>query len=336
MPDPTTRVSSSNRRRLRGILAISIAVVLAAAGGFYLYRIVWMNNFDVIVPAKAYRSAQPSAKDIAAWADRYGLKTVINLRGESAKAALAQEKAAASQAGLQMVHIRLSAVDLPSSLEIRKLARALENSPQPVLLHCRAGADRTGLASVMAAMAIGGQDYRTAKKQMSAYYLHFDNDRTHIGGVLNEYEEYCLIHGRDLGGWAGFREWVMEVYHPLYYLVHIEPPAELSARAGQTVPVRVKVANASGRILPVRSGTFHVGAFLGSTEEENPEMELGPRVDLSNGDIPPGCEVEVTLSVTAPAQAGTYDVHFDVVEEGVTWFARQGSPMGTMKLTVEP
>ncbi len=336
MQQPTSDVVATDRRPVRRIIGLLTLILLALPAGFFLYRSIWTTNFDVVVPAKVYRSAQPSPGEIAAWAGKFGLKTVINLRGDSSRKALEQEKAAASKAGLQMVHVRLSAVGLPSSPEIRRLVAAIESSPQPFLLHCRAGADRTGLASVLAAMAIGGQDYRTAKKQMSAYYLHFDNDRTHIGGVLTEYEDYCLLGGRDLGGWAQFRPWLMEVYHPLYYLVQITTPADRTAKAGETFALTVKVKNTSNVLLPVQSGTFHVGAFLGSTEEENPDVEIGPRVDLSKADMPPGAQVEVAMTITAPVQAGTYSVHFDVVEEGVTWFARQGSPMGTMKLVVAP
>lgn len=41
----------------------------------------------------------------------------------------------------------------------------------------------------------------------------------------------------------------------------------------------------------------------------------------------PGDVRQVEVAVTAPADSGTYRLQFDVVEEGVTWFADAGSPI---------
>ncbi len=40
------------------------------------------GNFHEVIPGELYRSAQPSGKDIAAYAKAYGIKTIINLRDE--------------------------------------------------------------------------------------------------------------------------------------------------------------------------------------------------------------------------------------------------------------
>ncbi len=323
------------RKIIIGLAAALFIVITASLGGFYLYRTAWTNNFDVVLPGKVYRSAQPKGSDFARWTKAHGLKTVINLRGESTSADVANETAAAKQEGLELIHVRFSAMEIPSALQLRRLITALETAPKPILIHCHAGADRTGVASVIAAMALGGRDYETAKRQLSAYYLHFDNSREHIGGLLNEYEDYCIAHNLPRAGWQQFRQWAMEAYHPHYFLVQITPPAQIQARAGQAVAVTVKVKNAAHMAIPASEGAFNLAVFLGTSENDAPSAELGPRTPLPLGDIDPGMEIQMQTTFTAPP-AGQYDVHFDLIEEHVTWFARQGSPMGTAKLTVEP
>jgi hypothetical protein len=63
----------------------------------------------------------------------------------------------------------------------------------------------------MAAMAVGGQDYRQAEKQFSARYLHLQTDKP-ITGVLRQYREYCRDNHADTGGWNEFRHWALNVY----------------------------------------------------------------------------------------------------------------------------
>jgi hypothetical protein len=57
------------------------------------------------------------------------------------------------------------------------------------------------------------------------------------------------------------------------------------------------------------------------------------RVDLP-GDVPPGASTELLFDCPAPAAAGRYELKFDVVAEGVTWFETGGSPVVTHRLTV--
>ena len=131
------------RKIIIGLAAALFIVITASLGGFYLYRTAWTNNFDVVLPGKVYRSAQPKGSDFARWTKAHGLKTVINLRGESTSADVANETAAAKQEGLELIHVRFSAMEIPSALQLRRLITALETAPKPILIHCHAGADRS-------------------------------------------------------------------------------------------------------------------------------------------------------------------------------------------------
>ena len=220
---------SALRRALRAAILLPVLLVVAA-GGYWVYVTTVTTNFHAVVPGQVYRSAQPGPQQLQRWARRYGLKTVINLRGVSRRRFYEAERQAARAAGLTMIDIRLTSQDPPSALWIRRLIEALRTAERPMLIHCRAGADRAGVASVLAAMAVGGRDYADAKGQLSAKYLHVNPWKNRVVALLEEYEDHCRRGAVDTAGWAQFRRWAVEDYHPGYYRVEIVAPAALSAR----------------------------------------------------------------------------------------------------------
>ena len=183
-------------------------------GGYFTYVMFVTTNFHTVVPGVVYRSAQPSPENMRIWTKTYGLKTIINLRGMWKKEPFyIAEVATAKELEIGLIDIRFPGIRLPSGDSLRRFVAALENSPKPILLHCRMGADRAGVGSVMAAMALGGEPYEKALAQMSIRYLHFDDNPTKIAGLLQQYEVYCRSRSVGTGGWPEFRAWVMNVYH---------------------------------------------------------------------------------------------------------------------------
>jgi protein tyrosine/serine phosphatase len=179
--------------------------------GLYLYQRQVRGNFGTVVPGKVYRSNQPSPERLKGWVRQYGIKTVINLRGATPEY---DEPKAAAEAGAGEVVLKLSADKHPSVVNMHALVNTIETSPQPILLHCKEGADRAGIASVMAAMAIGGKSYDEAKKELSIIHFHVDTSHESIGGVLTDYEDYCAAKSLPRGGWEQFKKWAMNDYLP--------------------------------------------------------------------------------------------------------------------------
>src|SRR5207245_9842713 len=96
------------------------------------------------------RRGQQSRRGVEQIVRDRGIRTVINLRGCSAAFAWYQEECRAT-AGLDIAQedICLSSGRLPSATEIRRLMEVLDRCEYPLLLHCRRGADRTGLVSAL-------------------------------------------------------------------------------------------------------------------------------------------------------------------------------------------
>jgi len=92
------------------------------------------------VDEHVYRGAQPHDQGFAALA-KIGIKTVIDLRGESS------EEHPVQQAGMHYVRLPWSGYKAPADTQVAAVLSLLTDSSEwPVFVHCRRGADRTGTA----------------------------------------------------------------------------------------------------------------------------------------------------------------------------------------------
>ncbi|MDX4073927.1 protein tyrosine phosphatase [Ochrobactrum soli] len=161
---------SINRVRIGALAALTGASML----GGYLYTIQYNGNVHEIVPGEAYRSNQPDPARIAKLQKAYGIKTIINLRGPEPGADWYDDEINASQAlGIQHVDFEMSSSKRLSPQRAQELITLMQNAEKPILIHCKAGADRTGLAAALYVAAISKGGERKAEGQMSIAYGHF-------------------------------------------------------------------------------------------------------------------------------------------------------------------
>ncbi|MEC9282867.1 MAG: dual specificity protein phosphatase family protein [Bdellovibrionota bacterium] len=130
------------------------------------------DNFHEIDEARYYRSAQLSAKKFAKYVEKYGIKTVINLRGESSKQWFQEEKEILHKMNVSLHSIGMSARRLPHREDLLKLLELFETAERPILVHCQGGADRTGEASALYQMLYMGKSKEQALKMLRIKYHH--------------------------------------------------------------------------------------------------------------------------------------------------------------------
>ncbi|MEI9972680.1 MAG: tyrosine-protein phosphatase [Ignavibacteriota bacterium] len=95
------------------------------------------------VDDNVYRGKQPKKEDFAKLA-QMGIKTVLDLRGGLVYKSW--EREVAETAGLQYVRVGLSGILPPRKKQMEKILALLEDpSRGPVFIHCRRGADRSGV-----------------------------------------------------------------------------------------------------------------------------------------------------------------------------------------------
>lgn len=162
-----------------------------------------LDNFHAIEEGRAYRSAQlyPETLD---WVIRnYGIRTVINLRGPNPKMDwYPREKAVCERNTVRQIDIPLSAFNLPPPEHLLAIYDAFKDAHEPILIHCRAGADRTGMASALWRMLMRGESKQAAAAELSLKYGHL---RIRHPKMLEMVE---LFDPR--------REWVTDEYPRIY------------------------------------------------------------------------------------------------------------------------
>lgn len=172
-----------------------------------VFRILWTARHEV-APG-VYRSNQPMPFQIAREARR-GVKTIVNLRGARLCGSYALEAQACADHGIALIDFPVNSRDVPKR-EIIAGAQALFQTAQyPMLMHCKSGADRAGLMSVLYLVLREGRDVETAMGQhLSLRYGHFRQAKTGLLDFFFEtYLAYAKVHPID------FYTWTQTVYDP--------------------------------------------------------------------------------------------------------------------------
>ena len=87
----------------------------------------------------------------------------------------------------------MSAVHYYDVAQINKVIGIITNAPKPILIHCRAGSDRTGLISAVYLYVVAHKSYKKAADQLSIKYGHFPylgNDTIAMDKSFNNYVSY--------------------------------------------------------------------------------------------------------------------------------------------------
>ena len=169
-----------------------------------VFRTLW-SNLAPVVPGKLYRSNHPTPWRLAATQKQLGLKTLLNLRGHRKCGSDALSRDAAARLGLDHVDAPLESRGAPHRDRILRLAGLFETMQYPVLMHCKSGADRAGLAAGLYIMLNGGTTAE-ALRQLSWRFGHFNRSRT---GILDAFFVHYAAAGE---GRVPFLEWVRDEY----------------------------------------------------------------------------------------------------------------------------
>jgi len=202
----------------------AVVVLICAIGLSWTFRRPWfLGNLAVVDPGQVMRSAQPTTQ-LTRWARDYQLKSVLNLRGGSpADWWYGQEIRSAFETGVTYYDLPLSATRRPTRRELLQLIDLLNHCPYPLLIHCKSGADRTGLASALYRMVRRGESPESALEAFSIEFGHIPFFGTeHLHEPLQEYSDWLkrnqLTHEPDR-----FRAWVRNDYRAS------DPPADPAA-----------------------------------------------------------------------------------------------------------
>jgi protein tyrosine/serine phosphatase len=172
-----------------------------------IFRMLYVNRHRL--SDRAWRSAQPAPHHIRAL-KRRGLRTIINLRGERLCGAYWLERDVCERKGITLIDFQVRSRAAPSREEIKAARDLFRQVEYPILMHCKSGADRVGLMSVLYRLFQEEVPLAEAKKELSLRYGHIRQADT---GILDRFfEQYQEDNKRRP---MPFLEWVDTVYDPV-------------------------------------------------------------------------------------------------------------------------
>jgi protein tyrosine/serine phosphatase len=212
MAETSQKSSSLSVRLLAKSVTLAVVVMLVAEA----LRIFVGMNFGCVVPGLCYRSSQPSPAFLAEMKWGHGIRSVINLRDENPDDAWYRaEKLAAQELGIQLVDAGLWSKVPPRPDELRNVVRLIAAAPEPMLIHCASGSDRTGFASAIYMLVRTDTPLEEARQQLHLRYGHFAWTAT---GCLDDTLD-------NYGKWLSKKGWQHDRERFLDWVEHVGPGA---------------------------------------------------------------------------------------------------------------
>jgi protein tyrosine/serine phosphatase len=169
-----------------------------------VFRLVW-GNLAPVVPDRIYRCNHPTPSRLRRMTRRLGIRTLINLRGKTQSGSDALSRAAARELGLVFHDMAFESRGAPQKERIIRFHQIYMDMQTPVIMHCKSGADRAGLAAGLIVLFDGG----TAHDAMRQLSLRFGHIRQAKCGIL---DAFFLRFQREGEGRKPFLDWVRDDY----------------------------------------------------------------------------------------------------------------------------
>ncbi|WP_458791107.1 phosphatase domain-containing protein [Yoonia sp. MH D7] len=154
----------------------------------------------------AFRSNHPTTARFEAYA-AMGIKTVLTLRGGQNQPQYLFEAETCARLGLTLECVQMAARKAPVAARLGQLYAMFDRIERPFLMHCKSGADRTGLAAALYLLEYEGADIATAKAQLSFDFIHIRRTAT---GVLDHFLDTYEARFNQTG--IGARAWIATEY----------------------------------------------------------------------------------------------------------------------------
>ncbi|MBF0565529.1 MAG: dual specificity protein phosphatase family protein [Nitrospirae bacterium] len=159
-------------RRSNKIIVTILMLSVLVIGGYVAY-IIEIGNFHPITPGESYRSAQLDGNQLEYYIKRNHIKSILNLRGGGSDMQWYRDEISMS-AKYKVAHydVTLSSSKEPSMDDVRRIIEIFNTAQRPILIHCKAGADRSGLVAAIWKVVVDKEPKSEAQKQLTIFYGH--------------------------------------------------------------------------------------------------------------------------------------------------------------------
>ena len=174
------------------VLMVSSPPLIVASYCGYVYE---TGNFHTVVVDEAYRSAQLDETQLTRYIKSHKIRSIVNLRGPNTGSKWYQDELRISDlAGVVHRDFGISANHEVSDEDLDAILRLMHDVPKPILIHCRSGADRTGLIAAIYQYSIGHHKAFDAAGQLSMMYGHFPYLGNSTAAMDRSYWHYVDTH----------------------------------------------------------------------------------------------------------------------------------------------
>jgi protein tyrosine/serine phosphatase len=169
-------------------------------------RIFWFNAHWL--GRDLLRINQPWPYQLKWWRRHYGIRTVVNLRGTPDAGHYLLEREACEKLGLNMVDFTVFSREAPSREVVLGAKRLFDEIEYPALMHCKSGADRAGVMSVLYAHFRLGLPMKEALRQLSLRYGHMRMGSTGVlDFAIERYVREADATGQSIEDWVSRPEY---------------------------------------------------------------------------------------------------------------------------------
>lgn len=148
----------------------------------WFYAFLWEDhNFTNLIrfnfheiAKDVFRSSQPTMWQLERITKKHGLKVIVNLKDENRNCPYFHfEEEKCQELGLELINVNISSRNFPRYEQIVRYKEIMENMDKPVLIHCKAGADRTGVFCTLYQYFVEGRDIKDTDQLRFWPYGHF-------------------------------------------------------------------------------------------------------------------------------------------------------------------
>ncbi|MEK9812934.1 MAG: tyrosine-protein phosphatase [Bordetella sp.] len=181
-------------------------------------RAYFTNRYEL--PGPLYRANQPSPGRVRWYKNNLGVKTIVNLRGNSpTNVFFRMEQRACAREGITMVSLHAYSRAVLYQEDFQTFKDVIDSLQCPAVVHCKSGSDRAGFFAVLWRHWRLGEPIKQAMSELHWKYGHFKTSST---GMIDHFFQTYIDQAKP---GQSLMDWVQNDFDPKAVEASFRPQA---------------------------------------------------------------------------------------------------------------